>query len=80
VTREVVARLAAMIGGEQADLRASLVGSQMVGLAMMRLVIRLEPVASADRADLARILGPSIQRHLSGPNDDAPAASPETGT
>jgi AcrR family transcriptional regulator len=67
VTREVVARLAAVIGGDQARLRASLAGSQLVGLAMMRYVIHLEPVASADRADLARIVGPAIQRFLADP-------------
>jgi AcrR family transcriptional regulator len=75
VTREVVARLAAVIGGEGARLRASLAGSQLVGLAMMRYVIHLEPIASADRGELARILGPVIQRYLSPPTRDEAATS-----
>jgi len=66
VTREVVARLAAVIGGEDAPLRASLVGSHLVGVVMMRHVIHLEPVASADHDELVRAIGPSIQRYLSG--------------
>jgi hypothetical protein len=32
----------------------------------MRYVIKLEPVASADRKALAREVGPSIQRYFTG--------------
>jgi AcrR family transcriptional regulator len=79
VTREVVARLAGVIGGDDARLRAALAGSQLVGLAMMRYVVRLEPIASAERAELARVIGPSIQRYLNA-SADAPGTSrqPET--
>ncbi|WP_309244376.1 TetR/AcrR family transcriptional regulator [Micromonospora parastrephiae] len=42
-------------------------GHQMIGLAMMRHVIRLEPVASADPEALAAAIGPTIQRYLTGP-------------
>ncbi|MFR9777820.1 TetR family transcriptional regulator [Micromonospora sp. MS34] len=48
-------------------LRGALVGTQMAGLAMMRYVIRLEPVASADRETLVAAIGPTIQRYLTGP-------------
>ncbi|MEU4715966.1 TetR family transcriptional regulator [Micromonospora purpureochromogenes] len=47
-------------------LRGSLVATQMVGLAMMRYVIRLEPVASADPETLVRAIGPTVQRYLTG--------------
>ena len=49
-----------------AALRASLAGSQLIGLAMARLVVGVEPLATADRASLARIVGPTIQRYLVG--------------
>ncbi|SIQ39492.1 transcriptional regulator, TetR family [Micromonospora avicenniae] len=47
-------------------LRGSLVATQLVGLAMMRYVIRLEPVASADPATLVAAVGPTVQRYLVG--------------
>jgi len=64
VSHEVVPRLAVAIGADRPELRAALAGSQLVGLAMMRYVIHLEPIASADPAELARAVGPSIQRYL----------------
>lgn len=47
-------------------LRGSLVATQLVGLAMMRYVIRLDPVASADPATLVAAVGPTVQRYLVG--------------
>jgi AcrR family transcriptional regulator len=65
ITREVIGRLAATLELDQPRLRAALAGSHLVGVAMMRYVIHLEPVASADAAALARAIGPSIQRYFS---------------
>ena len=48
------------------ELRATLVGSQLIGLAMMRYVTRIEPLASASKDDLVAAIGPSIQRYLTG--------------
>ncbi|MEV4467180.1 TetR family transcriptional regulator [Micromonospora echinofusca] len=47
-------------------LRGSLVASQMIGLAMMRHVVRLEPVASATPETLVAAVGPTVQRYLTG--------------
>ncbi|MBM0228114.1 MULTISPECIES: TetR family transcriptional regulator [Micromonospora] len=47
-------------------LRGSLVATQVIGLAMMRYVIRLEPVASADPETLVAAIGPTVQRYLTG--------------
>ena len=47
--------------------RATLAGSQLVGLAMIRYVLRLEPIASASIDHLAEVVGPTIQRYLTGP-------------
>ena len=46
------------------ELRATLVGSQLIGLAMLRYVACIEPVASASRDDLVAAIGPSVQRYL----------------
>lgn len=50
-------------------LRGSLVATQIAGLAMMRYVIRLEPVASATPETLVAAVGPTVQRYLTGALD-----------
>ena len=64
ITREVLGRLAAAIKLDHAQLRVSLVGSQLVGLAMLRYVIRVPALERASRKELARWIGPSLQRYL----------------
>jgi AcrR family transcriptional regulator len=49
-----------------ADLRATLVGTQLVGHAMARYIVKIEPITSADREVLARAIGPTLQRYLTG--------------
>src|SRR3954447_15586591 len=49
-----------------ADLRASLVGSQLLGVAMVRHVLKLEPLASATPQEVALAVGPTIERYLLG--------------
>jgi len=51
-------------GRPDAALRATLAGSQVVGMAMARYVIGVEPLASASADDVARAIGPTIQRYL----------------
>ena len=64
--REIVGRLAARIGGPDAELRASLTAAHMLGLGVARHVVGIEPVASADPAELAAMIGPRIQGYLTG--------------
>jgi AcrR family transcriptional regulator len=67
VSREVLGRLAEALELDQPQLRASLAASQLVGLAMLRYVVKLEPLASARPEEVAAWLGPSIQRYLTDP-------------
>lgn len=67
VTREVLGRLAEAIKLDHPELRAGLVGTQLVGLAMLRYVIKVESLASASRDELARWIGPNVQRYLTEP-------------
>ena len=46
------------------DLRASLVATQLMGVALMRYVIGLEPLASTPSDDVADIIAPTLQRYL----------------
>ncbi|SRR6266849_6678057 len=67
VTREVLGRLARALELDQPQLRAALVAGQLVGLAMLRYVVRVEPLASASAAELVAWLGPTLQRYLTDP-------------
>jgi AcrR family transcriptional regulator len=51
----------------EAPLRASLVASQIAGLAMMRYIIKLEPLASAPGETIVTMIGPTVQRYITGP-------------
>lgn len=67
VSREVLGRIARALEVDEPRLRASLAASTLIGLAMLRYVVRLEPLASARAEDIATWLGPTIQRYLSEP-------------
>ena len=67
LTRVVLEPLAGAAGAhEGAALRASLAASQLVGVAMARYVVGLEPLASASIDELAPPLGAVLDRHLAG--------------
>lgn len=69
VTRRVITRIMAAVPGtpEEVALRGSLVATQVVGLMMVRYVVRLEPLASAAPEDVVRLVAPAVQRYLTGP-------------
>ena len=58
--------LARAIDLPDADIRARLAGTQLIGLVMSRYVIGLEPIASMSPDDLAAAVGPTIGRYLTG--------------
>jgi AcrR family transcriptional regulator len=66
ITEEVLGPIARRLGSPDAQLRATLVGSQLIGLAMARYIIRVEPLASAPSAQVAAVVGPTVQRYLTG--------------
>jgi hypothetical protein len=66
IMAEVAAPIVAALGVPDATLRATLVGSQLAGLGMIRYAIRVEPLASADPAVIVEALGPTISRYLTG--------------
>ncbi|MFC7550158.1 TetR family transcriptional regulator [Plantactinospora sp. GCM10030261] len=51
----------------EAPLRGSLIASQLAGLAMIRYIVRLEPLASAPPETIVAAIGPTIQRYVTGP-------------
>ncbi|MGH3094704.1 MAG: TetR family transcriptional regulator [Streptosporangiales bacterium] len=68
VQREIVGRLERAVGGPDAHLRAELAGSQLMGIALARYVVRIEPLASTPAETLAARVGPTLQHYLTGPD------------
>lgn len=56
----------AAVETDHADLRAGLVASQLVGLAVARFVLRIEPIASASHDRLVAAYAPTLRRYLTG--------------
>jgi AcrR family transcriptional regulator len=67
LTKRVFVPLAETLGVEDARLRATLVGSQLVGVVMARHIVRVEPIASLPSDELAQAIAPTLQRYLTGP-------------
>lgn len=66
VTRQLLGRVAAAVDAPDAELRASFAGTQLVGLGMLRYIVRVEPLASADPEVVVAVIAPTIQRYLTG--------------
>lgn len=80
LVKEVLAPVVAPYFAEDSrDLRLSLAMGQMVGLAITRHLLRIDPIAGLSRETLARYVGPTIQRYAVGDLDEAPAPSGEAG-
>ncbi len=73
LTDRVLIPLTQRIGGDRPQLRASLVASQFVGLAMARYVVMIEPLASAPPEQIVQALTPVFEHYLFGDwADDGP--------
>jgi AcrR family transcriptional regulator len=63
---EVLARIAAALGADHAELRAALAASQVVGLAVARAAVGLEPLVAAPEEELVAWVAPTLQRYFTG--------------
>jgi AcrR family transcriptional regulator len=63
---EVFGRLAERLPGDDVPLRVELAGSHLIGLAVARYVVKVEPLASADAETVIAAVGPTIQHYLTG--------------
>jgi AcrR family transcriptional regulator len=62
VTEPIIA-----LGDEQAGERGTLIVAQLLGLALCRYILRLEPLASLSADDVVAATAPSVQRYLTRP-------------
>ncbi|MGW1270174.1 TetR/AcrR family transcriptional regulator [Streptomyces sp. NPDC002491] len=67
VSSQLLRRVAAQLDLPDAELRAELAAAQLVGCAMLRYVIKVEPLASADLEQIVARVAPVVQGHLTGP-------------
>ncbi len=67
VSRAIFGRIATALCPDRPELRTALIGTQVIGLGMIRYVIRLEPLASADHDTVVGAIAPNLQRYLTGP-------------
>jgi AcrR family transcriptional regulator len=62
----ILAAMTRNFDAEERQLRASLVASQLIGVAMTRYVWRVGSLAALSAQDLARYIAPTIQRYITG--------------
>ncbi|WP_326754069.1 TetR family transcriptional regulator [Streptomyces hirsutus] len=66
VAGQLLRRIAGRLDLPDAELRAELAAAQLVGIAMVRYVIKVEPLASADVEQIVERVAPVVQGHLTG--------------
>lgn len=66
VSATALAAIASVADQADAAYRASLVGSQLIGLGIARYVIGIEPLASATSDEVVAAIAPTVQRYLVG--------------
>ncbi|MFE2850659.1 TetR family transcriptional regulator [Streptomyces lavendulae] len=64
ILRRVLERVAADLDVPDPTLRAELAASHMIGIALLRYVVRVEPLASADPETIVALVAPTLQRYL----------------
>ncbi|HEX8006713.1 MAG TPA: TetR family transcriptional regulator [Trebonia sp.] len=64
LTSALLRVIAGRVGREDARLRASLVAAQLIGIAMLRHVLRVEPLARATHDEIAVLVVPAIEQYL----------------
>lgn len=67
VLRRLLERIAADLDVPDPKLRAELAASHMIGIAILRYVIQVEPLASADPEEIVAQVSPTLQRYLTQP-------------
>jgi AcrR family transcriptional regulator len=67
VATQLLRRVAVQLDLPDAELRAELAAAQLVGVAILRYVIKLEPLASVDVERIIERVAPVVQGHLTNP-------------
>ncbi len=65
----IFGKLSAKINADNAEFRATLCASQLIGMGMIRYVAKFEPLASTDIETMVQAVAPNLQRYLTGSLD-----------
>ena len=83
LTERILTPLAQRVGGTDPELRASLMATQVVGLAMGRHIVAIGPLTKASREQLVRAVAPVFDHYLTGAwvgeDDGAATVSRDSG-
>lgn len=79
LSQELLGRIVTSLNIDDAELRATLIGAQLVGVAFLRYVLGYGPIAHVETEALVTMLSPTIQRYLTEPLNtaDSVASKPE---
>lgn len=66
LAEQVAPVITALSEPDRAGVRAGLVASQILGMALCRYVLRLPPVVGLSREEVVAWLGPTVQRYMTG--------------
>jgi AcrR family transcriptional regulator len=69
ISTAVIGRVIGALDADRPRFRAGLVGTQLVGLAITRYIVKLPPMVEASRDEVIAAIAPTIQRYLTGPLD-----------
>jgi AcrR family transcriptional regulator len=75
LTQELLGRISHALQGEDAEVRATLIGAHLVGVAFLRYVVAYGPLAHMPTESLVTLLSPTIQRYLTEALEVPPAAA-----
>ncbi|MFE2449299.1 TetR/AcrR family transcriptional regulator [Streptomyces melanosporofaciens] len=64
IERRLLLRMAGELDVPDPEFRAQLAAGHLMGIALLRYVIRMEPMASAEIDDIVAMVGPTLQRYL----------------
>jgi AcrR family transcriptional regulator len=75
VLRQIFVRVAVRVAGPDRELRIELAAGQLVGVALLRYVLAVEPIASASPDQLVEWLSPALDRYLEARDSPSSARS-----
>jgi AcrR family transcriptional regulator len=67
VARDLFGHITGLLDGPQPELRVDLASAQLIGVAVLRYALQIEPLASASIDELVRWLGPTLNGYLEQP-------------
>ncbi|MDQ2635858.1 MAG: TetR family transcriptional regulator [Actinomycetota bacterium] len=66
------------VDDEDRKVRSGLISSQIMGLAMMRYIWKIEPIASMSQDEIVAAVAPNLQHYISGEIRSTPVVAPSS--